>query len=158
MTYAPTCQSSLADVQGLLPEVALTLVALIGLADTAELVRQAGGTTFSVPQRKTRQGEAKYEALAEMIGSDAATLMVRHFGGESLYIPRCHAALLECIYREIRRSFDIMTREMPAIRAVASLAVRYKYTDRHVWSILKMPDRIGDAESAVRSAAQLGLF
>lgn len=150
--------TELSEVTGLLPPVAQTLIAIIGLQASAELVRQLGGTTFDVPKRQTPEGEAKFEALAEVIGSDAAMAMVRHFGGDSLYIPRCRDALIEHIYRDIRQTFDRLTRDTSATQAVSALAVRYGYSDRHIWTILKMPDRLGPAESAIRAAGQLGLF
>lgn len=146
------------DMLGLLPPVAQTLVGLIGLSATSALVRQAGGTTVDIPKREDPRGEASFEALAEMIGVDAALAMVKHFGGEPLYIPRCEAALREFAYREIRATFDKLTRDTSARRAVAILAVRYQYSDRSIWSILKKPDCVGPAEQTARASGQLGLF
>lgn len=148
----------LSEVSSLLPPIVQTLVGVIGLRATSDLVRQLGGTTFEVPMRQTRDGEAKFEALAEVIGPDAAAAMVRHFAGDKLYIPRCRAALTEYTYRQIRQTFDRLTRDTSAVQAVAVLAVRYGYADRHIWSILKMPDRHGDGENAIGAAGQLGLF
>lgn len=158
MNKIAASRTDLSEVAGLVPPAAQALIAVIGLRATSELVRQLGGTTFAVPQRETRLGEAKFEALAEVVGPDAAMAMVRHFGGESLYIPRCRDALVEYIYRDIRHTFDRLTRDTSAIQAVSVLAVRYGYSDRHIWSILKMADRFGQAEQAVRAAGQLGLF
>ena len=153
-----SCPEDWTDVAGLLPPVVQTLVVVIGLQPTMDLVRQAGGTTVEVSKRETRQGEAKYEALAEMIGADAAAALVRHFGGEPIYIPQCRTALTEFEYRKIREAFDKLTRDTSSTRAVAILAVRHGYSDRHIWNILKMPDRVEPAENAVRAAGQLGLF
>ena len=147
-----------ADVAGLLPPVVQTLVVVIGLRATMDLVRLAGGTTIAVSKRETRQGEAQYEAMAELVGAEAAADLVRHFGGEPLYVPQCRAALAEFEYRKIRAAFDQLTREISATRAVAVLALRHEYSDRHIWNILKMPDRVEPAENAVRGAGQLGLF
>lgn len=146
------------EMLGLLPPVAQTLVAVIGLSATSALVRQAGGTTVDVPKREDPRGEAAFEALAEMIGVDAALAMVKHFGGEPLYIPRCESALREFTYREIRAAFDKLTRDTSARRAVAILAVRYQYADRSIWSILKKPDCVGSSEQAARAAGQIELF
>ena len=148
----------LTDVAGLLPPVVQTLVIVIGLRATMELVRQAGGTTVAIPKRESRQGEAQFEAIAEMIGADAAVALTRHFGGEPLYVPQCRTALAEFEYRKIREAFDKLTRDTSSTRAVAILAVRHGYSDRHIWNILKMPDRVEPAEGAVRAAGQLGLF
>lgn len=149
------------DLAGLLPPVAQTLIAVIGLSATSALVRQAGGTTVDVPKREDPRGEAPFEALSEMIGVDAALAMVKHFGGEPLYVPKCAAALREYEYRQIRAAFDRLTRGPSATsarRAVAILAVRHDYSDRQIWGILKRPDSVGPAEQAARAADQLGLF
>ncbi|MFC0695044.1 Mor transcription activator family protein [Paraburkholderia humisilvae] len=116
------------------------LIRLIGLPASVRLVEQLGGTTFPVALRKSRLGEIRYEALSEVVGSDAADAITIHFGGDSLYIPRCATALRELMHREIRRNFDVMTREHSAIHTVTHLAVRYRMSDRHIWRILKRSD------------------
>lgn len=129
-----------ANVEHLLPEAIQTLIRLIGLSASVRLVEQLGGTTFPVALRKSRLGEIRYEALSEVVGSDAADAITKHYGGDSLYIPRCVTALRELMHREIRAEFDAMTREHSAIHAVTQLAVRYRMSDRHVWRILKRAD------------------
>ncbi|WP_175992329.1 Mor transcription activator family protein [Burkholderia vietnamiensis] len=129
-----------ANVEHLLPEAIQTLIRVIGLSACVRLVEQLGGTTFPVALRKSRLGEIRYEALSEVVGSDAADAITKHYGGESLYIPRCVTALRELMHREIRAEFDSMTREHSAIHAVTRLAVRYRMSDRHVWRVLKRPD------------------
>ncbi|HZZ04619.1 Mor transcription activator family protein [Paraburkholderia sp.] len=128
------------NVEHLLPEAVQALITLIGLPAVVRLVEQLGGTTFPVALRKSRLGEIRYEALSEVVGSDAADAITKHFGGEALYIPRCVAALREVMHRHIRRDFDSMTREHSAIHVVNQLALRYRMSDRHVWRVLKRPD------------------
>lgn len=131
----------LESVTHLLPDAAQTIVNVIGLVAAAKLIEQLGGTTFPVALRKSRLGEIRYEMLAEVIGSDAADAMTEHFGGDTLYIPRCTHAMRELMHREIRGSFDRMTRDdVSAVQAVAKLAVAYKLADRTIWRILKRPD------------------
>lgn len=132
-------------VEHLLPDAIRVIVQIIGLPTTVKLVNSLGGTTFPVALRKSRMGEARYELLAEIIGADAADLITRHFGGDTLYIPLCRAALRELLYREIRADFDTLTREHSALFAVARLAVKYKMSDRHIWRLLKKQDDYGDA-------------
>jgi hypothetical protein len=131
---------NLENVQHLLPDVVQVLIRLIGLPAVVRLVEQLGGTTFPVALRKSRLGEIRYEALSEVVGSDAADAITKHFGGDSLYIPRCVTALRELMHRKIRDEFDVMTREHSALHAVAKLAVRYRLSDRHIWRVLKRPD------------------
>ncbi len=159
MNAQPVSPIDLADdMVGLLPPVVQTFIAVIGLTATSALVRQAGGATVDVPKREAPRGEASFEALAEMIGTDGAEAMVKHFGGESLYIPKCAGALREFSYRDIRTAFDKLTRDTSARRAVAILAVRYNYSDRRIWSILKMSNSVNPAEQTACAPGQLGLF
>lgn len=128
------------NVEHLLPDAIQVLIRLIGLPAAVRLVEQLGGTTFPVALRKSRLGEIRYEALSEVVGSEAADAITKHYGGDCLYIPRCVAALRELMHREIRAEFDAMTHEHSAIHAVTRLAVQYRMSDRHVWRILKRPD------------------
>ncbi len=132
-------------VEHLLPDVVHTIVKLVGLPAAMRLVDQLGGTTFPIAMRRSRLGEIRYEALAEIVGSEAADLLTAHFGGEVLYIPRCAKALRELMYRSIRAEFDSLTRDQTAIHAVTQLALRYRLADRHVWRILKRSDVSGRA-------------
>lgn len=128
------------DVLHLLPESARLLVQLIGLPLTVKLINSWGGTTFPVSKNQTRLGQIRFEALAEVVGTDAATILTRHFGGETFAIPRCHAAMLEVRNRDIRREFDRITREHSAIHAAATLARQHGLTDRTIWEILSKAD------------------
>ncbi|RQZ25116.1 DNA transposition protein [Burkholderia sp. Bp9017] len=139
-------------VEHLLPDVVKTIVKLIGFSAAMRLVNQLGGTTFPVSMRRSRLGEIRYEALAEIVGDDAANRLTAHFGGDVLYIPRCATALRETMYRNIRAEFDTLTREQTAIHAVTQLALRYKMADRHIWRILKR------ADAGARSVPQAELF
>lgn len=130
----------------LLPEMARTLVVVLGLRAALALIRMIGGVTYRVPKGRTREGVAKYEHLAEQIGMQAADDLVRHFGGECIYVPKCRTAAIEYAHRQIRRSFDAMTSIAggpSATQVVAALARHHDYSDRHIWSILKRPDRHG---------------
>jgi len=127
-------------VEHLLPEVVQTIVSLIGMASTMKLVDELGGTTFPVALRRSRLGEIRYEALAEVIGAEAADVLTKHFGGDMLYIPLCKTALRELMYREIRAEFDRITREHSAIYAVVALVTKYRLSDRQIWRILKKND------------------
>ena len=143
---------NLEDVEHLLPRTARTLIAVIGLPATNALIRTMPGVVFPVPKRKTRSGEARFEELAECIGTEAAEKLCRHFGGESLDIPTCRDAMRELFHRQLRSEFDHITREHSALFAVSRLAATYRISSRQVWRVLKMPDK------AVARADQLQLF
>jgi len=78
------------------------------------------------------------------VGDAVADRLIRHFGGGILYVPRCDMALTEATYRSIRRDFDRATRPggQSSVQVVGELALRYGYSDRRIWDILKRPDRI----------------
>ncbi|MGD1823730.1 DNA transposition protein [Chromobacterium violaceum] len=132
------------DVQHLLPEMAQLIATLIGLPKALRLIEAWGGTTFPISKNKRRDGQIRYEALAEVIGVDAADIMTRHFGGEVLAIPRCASALREVRDRMIRAEFDDETRTHPASHAVGLLARRYQMTERNVWMVLKKADKVNE--------------
>jgi len=128
----------------LLPATARTLVAVLGLADAREVIGRLGGTSVAIPKCLTRAADASYEYLGERVGYAVADRLVKHFGGETLYVPRCDAALTEVTWRSIRHDFDQATRSgaQSSVQAVSDLALRYGYSDRRIWNILKKPDRI----------------
>ncbi|VVE67855.1 hypothetical protein PAN31117_02792 [Pandoraea anapnoica] len=132
------------DVEHLLPEVAQLLVRVIGISKATRLVEQLGGTTFPVPVYLTtrRDGEASFEALAEIVGRRAATDISKYFGGNNLYVPKCQRAMRELRGRAIRNEFDKLAREYGSRGSVAKLAKQYRIADRHVWRILKMTDDV----------------
>jgi len=134
----------LADVRDLLPESACTLVAVLGLSDAREVIRNLGGTSVAIPKCRTRAGDSSYAHLAERVGDAVADRLVSYFGGGILYVPRCEFALAEATYRSIRRDFDRATRPggQSSVQVVSDLARRYGYSDRRIWDILKRPDRI----------------
>ncbi len=122
-----------------LPETARDLAALIGLPTTLKLVRQLGGTTIPVAKGRTRLGAARREMLAEVVGDEATDTLTRHYGGEVLYIPRCHAALLAARDRAIHTRFDASIRAgASANQTVAELARTHRLSDRRIWDILKV--------------------
>lgn len=131
---------SLSDVEHLLPDAVKTIIRLVGLPAATRLVESLGGTTFPVALRKSRLGEARFNMLADIVGTEAAERITTHFGGAPLYIPNCTQALRELKRRAIRAEFDELTRTTSAIQAVAQLAQQYRVSDRNVWRILKQLD------------------
>lgn len=131
--------NDLADVKHLLPATIQTLSALIGLPKTLRLVEELGGTTFPVAQGKTRAGEIRFAALAEVVGEEAATRIAKHFASEKLYIARCAEALRLIRNRAICEEFDAISCELGSPTAVVQLALKYRLSDRQIEKILKQP-------------------
>lgn len=139
----------LENVQHLLPEMAQLIASLIGLPKALKLIEAWGGTTFPVSKNKRRDGQIRYEALAEVVGVAAADILTCHFGGEVLAIPRCAVAMREVRDRMIRAEFDRETSKHPAVHAVNQLARRYQMTERNVWMVLKKADQVSETRQEV---------
>lgn len=138
----------LENVEHLLPEMAQLIASLIGLPKALRLIESWGGTTFPFSKNKRRDGQIRYEALAEVVGVDAANIMTKHFGGEVLSIPRCAVALREARDRMMRAEFDELTRMHTAVYAVNLLARKFQMTERNVWSVLKKADQLEETAQA----------
>lgn len=136
------------NVEHLLPDMARLIASLIGLPKALKLIEAWGGTTFPFSKNKRRDGQIRYEALAEVVGVDAANIMTRHFGGEVLAIPRCATALREVRDRVMRAEFDQLTRVHTAVYAVNLLARKFQMTERNVWSVLKKADQLEETAQA----------
>lgn len=133
----------------MLPETVQLIAGLIGLPKTVKLVEVLGGTTFPVSKNQTRMGEIRYQALAEVVGVDAADILTKHFGGDALYVPRCAEALRYLRDRAICEEFDVESRKVGSNAAVNNLALKYKLTDRWIWEILKSTDCSESKQSAL---------
>lgn len=129
----------LADMKHLLPPTIQTLAGLIGLPKTLRLVDELGGTTFPVAQGKTRAGEIRFAALAEVVGEDAANRIAKHFANEKLYIAKCADALRLTRNRAICDEFDTLSAQLGSPTAVVQLALKYRLSDRQIEKILKQP-------------------
>jgi len=130
----------LESVAALLPDSVQQIAVLIGLAHTLKLIEAFGGTTFPVSKNRRRMGQIRYEALAEVVGVDAADTLTHHYGGDMLAIPKCAQALRELRDRRLRADFDLLTCNGGAVPAVTQLARRYRLTERHVWRLLNQTD------------------
>jgi hypothetical protein len=120
-----------------LPAMAQELADSIGLRKTLRLVEALGGTTFPVPKRETKLGELRFNVLADVVGVDAAEVIVRRYGSTDLYIPRCADALRRARDTAICREYDRLIQAMSGNEAVQRLARTHRLSDRRVFDILK---------------------
>lgn len=67
------------------PPIITELIELIGEAHTRNLVKQRGGSTVFVPKSNGRSWLDMDE--------DVLTKLCQTYGGQALFIPRCHVAL-----------------------------------------------------------------
>lgn len=71
-----------------LPETALELIELIGLADTLALVEWRPGRVVYIAERPLADHE-----IVQVIGLEKARILAKHYGHDRLTIPMCKAAL-----------------------------------------------------------------
>lgn len=116
-----------------LPASLAEVAEAIGLAATLSLVEHAGGVRIYVPERLTDD-----HRLVEWIGREAAARLSESFSMEELIVPRCAEALRRVRNRHMRRE----RQELGA--RPAELALRYRLTERQVYTILAQ----GDAPAA----------
>lgn len=123
----------------LLPPTVQRLAEVVGLPATLKLVAELGGTSWFFAQGVGRNGQARVAALAEIVGEEAAEKLARYaHERETLYIPKCDAALIAVRDAQIHQQFEQAAREgVSANTVVAELARTYKLSDRHIWRILK---------------------
>lgn len=132
---------NLDQVKGLLPKQLLEIADAIGLPAAQALVEQLGGTTWPVAKGVRRLGIIRHEALKEVVGERAATIMAERWANVPLYIPKCDAALRRVRDLEINAQYIQGCREgVSANTLVAELARTYKLSDRSIWKILKQPE------------------
>lgn len=128
------------QVKELLPRQLVEIAEAIGLPATQRLVEELGGTTWTVAKGVRRLGIIRHEALKDIVGEQAAAIMIERWANIPLYIPKCEAAVRRLRDLEINRQFEQGVREgVSANTLVAELARANKLSDRRIWEILKQP-------------------
>lgn len=145
---------SIESASALLPAAVQRIAEVVGLPATMKLVAAWGGTSWYFARGIGRHGQARVAALAEIVGEEAAGRLAFYMHErETVYIPKCDAALKHLRDTEIHRQFDQAVREgVSSNTVVAELARTYELSDRHVWRILK------EVPLAIEPSATLDLF
>lgn len=124
----------------LLPAAVQALARLIGLPATLKLVEEYGGLTLRLPVGAREPGKRMLHDLAQRIGPEAAQLLARHYAVTPLYVPNCKPVLLRARDAALLRDRQRLAGEgLSERRIVQCLALRYRLTERHVWTIFKKP-------------------
>lgn len=118
-----------------LPTSLQKLVTEIGWEPTLALVTAYGGETLQVPRGVLDSPELI--GLQATLGHAAAHILIHHYSGRCLYVPRCHEIQRKQKAREIVSTFESLKGEMSSNRAVSHLASQYGVSDRSIWLILK---------------------
>ncbi|WP_046079657.1 Mor transcription activator family protein [Halomonas sp. HG01] len=111
-----------------LPQSLTDVAEAIGLAATLALVEHAGGVRIYVPERLGDE-----HRLIDWLGREAAVRLSEALAMEELVVPRCADALRRVRNRQMRLERDQGARP-------AELALRYRLTERQVYTILSRAD------------------
>lgn len=133
----------------LLPDVVIDIAALVGYKTALKLVQALGGIDFAMPSGET--GGHASMLLTNAVGVDAAKLLIKAYGGERVYIPRCQSAFTQMRNQEFRRSVMAMVANGETQKAAIRLyAPQYGFTERWAYTVL--------SEESKRADPQLSLF
>ncbi|EFX2000393.1 TPA: Mor transcription activator family protein [Shigella sonnei] len=125
------------QVKDLLPESVQQIADLIGYPATARLLDVLGGTTFPVGKGLRAIGAARAALLKQTIGEENARLLVKNFGGEVLYLPRCNSALRELRNRAFLNEFHQLRDDgVSSLMVMTRLCPKYGFSDRFAWQLL----------------------
>lgn len=135
------------QVKALLPESVQQMAELIGYPATARLLDKLGGTTFPIGKGLRALGAARATLLRETIGDVNAQLLVKHFGGEVLYLPRCDRALRELRNRAFLAEFaQLRDSGVSSLMVMTQLCPKYGFSDRFAWGLLERNKNIMDTQ------------
>lgn len=119
-------------------ETARDLIDLIGIEAAGRFCEAFGG--FSLPFPKgpdnNRAGAARFEAIAETVGHEAALVLIRRYAGDTVYIPSGKQIRHQLAMR--RRNRRIVA-DYEAGVGMFELVQRYQLCDRRISQILNTP-------------------
>lgn len=124
-------------VRHLLPDSMLDIVEVIGVRAAGDLVKAIGGARFKFG--KGRQDTPRLHILFSAIGEAKTYDLLRVFGGEELYVPRCEEALRELRNEQFRNEFMLLTEQQGISRlmAMSQLCPKYQISERTGYTIVR---------------------
>jgi len=128
-----------------LPAFARNLIETLGFETALNVIEQLGGASWRISYADNSKERKDIEAR---IGYNAWLKLQNAFAGETLYIPKCHKALLairnQAIKTTLKQCADSVTPKTDKIR---ELVKRFKLSDRRIAQIAaeqKPPKAQGD--------------
>lgn len=140
-----TIQPDYEQVQELLPESVQQIASLIGFPATSKLIQQFGGVQFRIGKGLRSSGQRRIALLQETLTPEQVSLLMQHFSGEDLYIPRCQDAWREWRNRCFLTEIEQLKAEGESLTmALTLLCPKYGIAATRAWELL----RTGQAPSA----------
>ncbi|WP_063922564.1 Mor transcription activator family protein, partial [Enterobacter roggenkampii] len=82
-------------------------------------------------------GASRAALLRDTIGDEKTQLLIKNFGGEVLYLPRCDRALRELRNRRFLAEFaEVRGQGSSSLMAMTFLCPKYGFSDRFAWELL----------------------
>ncbi len=127
---------------GNLPASVQGIADVIGLPATEKLIRAVGGTRFKFSRGK--QYTPRLKLLHNAIGEEATEQLLAVFGGDEMYLPRCHLALKKLRNQRFRADFRVLTDQQGMSKAMAYLQLlpQYQISNRTADAILQERDDV----------------
>lgn len=139
-----TIQPDYEQVQELLPESVQQIASLIGFPATSKLIQQFGGVQFRIGKGLRSSGQRRIALLQETLTPEQVALLMQHFSGEDLYIPRCQDAWREWRNRCFLAEIEQLKAEGESLTmALTLLCPKYGIAATRAWELL----RVGQAPS-----------
>jgi len=131
-------QPDLEQVKDLLPESVQHIAQLIGFPATGKLIDRFGGVVFPVGKGLRGAGHVRIELLQEVLTPEQVMLIIQHFGGERLYIPRCQEAWRAWRNRCFLADLDQLCDAGESITmALTRICPKYGIASTRAWELLK---------------------
>lgn len=129
----------------LLPDIVNHISALIGYRSALKLIQAIGGIDLVVPTGELNSSTAVL--LINAVGDDDALTLMQAYGGERLYIPRCHAAMTQLRNKSFCQSVaSAVTSGTTQTAAIHQYAPQYGFTERWAYVVLSAESRRADPQ------------
>ncbi|MET5645895.1 hypothetical protein WH817_14465 [Serratia marcescens] len=133
-----TIQPDYEQVQELLPESVQQIASLIGFPATSKLIQQFGGVQFRIGKGLRSSGQRRIALLQETLTPEHVALLMQHFSGEDLYIPRCQDAWREWRNRCFLAEIEQLKAEGESLTmALTLLCPKYGIAATRAWELLR---------------------
>lgn len=127
----------LEQVSGLLPDIVLELVGLIGWHSTARLIERLGGCSFIVSKENNRSDSKRANVLKKILSENDVKIIQKQYGGETIYIPRCFSALRQLRNESFLADYDKLISTGESQRFILmDLCPKYGISDRWAQRII----------------------
>lgn len=129
----------------LLPDIVNNISALIGYRSALKLIQAIGGIDLVVPTGELKSGTAAL--LISAVGESDALKLMETYGGERMYIPRCHAAMIQLRNQEFCQQVAKMVAAGDTQKAAIHLyAPQYGFTERWAYVVLRAENKRADTQ------------